>query len=174
MMFKFRKGTFIYVCIMALIFASLTIAEIKQGGLDASGVLFVIALIFLIILAFVAYVISMDIVIDKGGVYRKFFGRKVLFLNWSEVKVIKDVVKKNLSGKSVRSFYMIPVAEVSLSFWSGGWIRFSDSMYDFSSFVHAINEQVRSHNIGIERVRGADIDVCDEVFESDRDDFKLP
>lgn len=174
MTFKFRKGGLIYVCIMALIFAIFVVAGIKQSGFDAGSAFFVCALFFLLVLAFIAYVIGMDVVVDDNGIYRIFFGWRVLFLKWSNVKIIKDVVKKGLGGRPVRFFYVIPVAGVSLSFWLGGVNRFTDGMHDFSAFVDAMNMQMRSHNIRAERIRGLDIELCDEILVSDRRRFKMP
>jgi hypothetical protein len=163
MTFKFRKGILIYLCIMSLICAFFSVAGMRQSGFNADSGVFVMMLIFLLICSFVACVICMDLVVDNNGICRIFFGKPVLFLKWSDIKTIKDVVKKSMSGQSVRSFYVIPSFGVSLSFWSGGWIRFPDNMYEFPAFVDAMNKQVRLHNIRIERVRGIDIVICDEI-----------
>jgi hypothetical protein len=86
-----------------------------------------------------------------------------LFLKWSNIKLIKDVAITNIGSLTVRSFYVIPNAGVSLNSWSKRWIRFTSSMYEFSKFVDAINRQVRSHNIKIECIRGTDIVISDEI-----------
>jgi hypothetical protein len=163
MTFKFRKGILIYLCILSLISAFFSVEGVRQSGLNADSGVFVMMLIFLLICSFIACVICMNLVVDNNGIYRFLFGSPVLFLKWSDIKTIKDVVKKGLNGQSVRSFYVIPSFGVSLSFWSGGWIRFTDNMHEFPAFVDAMNKQIRSHNIKIERIRGVDIVICDEI-----------
>lgn len=174
MIFKFRKGVLMCFCVMALFFAFFAINGLSREGFNAGNCVFVLLLVFWSILASKAYVISMDIVVEDDGICRIFSGRRVFFLKWSDIKVVRDFIGKSLGGPILRSFYIIPRDGVSLSFWSGGWIRFTDSMHDFPAFVDVMNKQARSHNIRIERVRGVDIEVCDEIFVSDRGSFKIP
>jgi len=162
--FRFRKGVFRYVCILALIFAFFAAVGVKQSGFDANNAFFIAAFLFLLVLAFIARVIRLDIMVDDDGVHRKFLERTVLFLKWSDIMVIKDVVKKGLNEESARFFYVIPDVGVALSFWSGGSIRFSDRMHDFSAFVDVMNKQIRSHSVRVERISGVNIEVCDEIF----------
>jgi hypothetical protein len=164
--FGFRKGAFRYVSILALVFAFFAVVGIKQSGFDANNAFFIAAFFFLLVLAFVARVISLDIMVDSDGIHRRFFERTVLFIRWSDIKIIKDVVKKGFGGESSRFFYVIPDAGAPLRFWSRGAMRFSDRMYDFSVFVDVMNKQVRSHGVRVERISGIDIEVCDEIFVS--------
>ncbi|WP_143525932.1 hypothetical protein [Rhodanobacter sp. C05] len=167
MTFKFRKTGLIYVCVFAIICAFLAIIGIRQSGFNEDNLVFIFGVVFNIVLAFIDRVICMDLVVNDNGISRIFFGRSVLFLKWSDIKVIKDVVRKGLSAEPARSFFIIPRDGVSLSFWSSGWIRFPASMHDFRVFVDVMNTQVRSHDIRIERIRGIDIVMCDGILVSD-------
>jgi len=174
MRFKFRKGGFIFFFIMALLFAFFATKGITRSGFKAAGGFLILSVVFWLVLSFKVYVMSLDMVIDDNGISRIFFGRKVLFLKWPDIEMVRDVIGKSLGGPASRYFYVIPRDGVSLSFWSGGRIRFSYSMYDFSEFVHVMNKQVRPHGIRIERIRGVDIEVCDEIFVTERGGFKIP
>ena len=174
MRFKFRKGVFIFFCIMALLFLFFIIKAFSRKEFNAGSGLFILLLIFFSILSFKAYVMSLDMTIDDNGICRFFSGRKILCLKWSDIKMVRDIIGKNLSGPALRYFSVIPRDGVFLSFWCGDRIRFSDSMYDFPEFVHVMNKQIRSHSIRIERVRGVDIEVCDEIFVTERGGFKMP
>jgi len=105
----------------------------------------------------------MDVAVYEDRICRIFFGKEVLYLRWSDIKVIKDVVRKSMSGQPVRSFYVIPCNGVSMILWSGGWIRFTDSMRNFHTFVDVMNKQIQSHGVRVERIRGVDIVMCDEI-----------
>lgn len=174
MKFRFRKGIFLFFCIMFLLFTFFTIKGVGRSGLNAGGSVLILLLIFLLILDFKAYIISMDMMIDDNGICRICFGRKVFFLKWSDIKVVRDIEEKNLSGPALRSFYIIPHDRSLLSVWSGGWIRFTDNMYNFPAFVDVMNKKIRSHNIRIELVRGVNTTIRDEIFVSDVENFKIP
>jgi hypothetical protein len=167
MTFKFRKGVFIFLFAMTLIYAFPVVIGVICNGFNLNSDFNIIILLLLCIGSCVGAVISMDLMIDEEGMRRTFWGRSVLFLKWSDIKVIKDEVTKGMGAKPVRSFYVIPDADVSLSFWSGGHMKFTGSMYDFRAFTGEINRFVKLHDIKIERLRGVDITLCNEISVSD-------
>jgi hypothetical protein len=157
-----------------LILAFFAIVGIRQSGFNENTGVFLLGMAFFLISGLIAYVSSMDLKVDEHGISKLFFQKQALFLKWSDVKVIKDVEVKSLAGQLTRIFYVIPCASASLSFWSGGWIRFTAYMHDFPTFVNEINKHVRSNNIKIERIRNAEIVICDEIFLRDKPPLKWP
>lgn len=177
MTFKFRKGLLIFVCIPVILFAFFAAVGIKQSGFNGFNEnvgIVLLGLAFFLILSLTACVITMDLRIDDHGISKLFFGKQALFLKWLDVKVIKDVEEKSMTGQLFRSFYIIPYASASLSFWSGGWIRFPASMHDFPTFVNEMNKHVQSNNIKIERIRNSEVVICNEISVRDNQTFKLP
>ena len=174
MTFKFRKGYLIVVGAPWLILAFFAVVGIKQTGFNENAVFVLLAMAFLLISGLIAYVSSMDLRVDENGISKLFFQKQALYLKWSDVKVIKDVEVKSLAGQLTRIFYVIPCASASLRFWSGGWIRFTAYMHDFPAFLDEINKHVRSNNIKIERIRNAEIVICDEIFLRDKPPLKWP
>jgi hypothetical protein len=143
-------------------------AGIRQSGFNENTGVVLLGIAFFLILGLIGYVFTLDLRMDERGISKLFFQKQALFLKWSDVKVIKDVEVKSLAGQLTRSFYVIPCASASLSFWSGGRIRFPVSMHDFPGFVNEINKHVRSNNIKIERIRNAEVVMCDEIFVHDK------
>jgi hypothetical protein len=158
----------------ALILAFFAAVGIKQSGFNENTGVVLFGVAFLLIVCLIAYVITMDLKVDDHGISKLFFEKQALFLKWLDVELIKDVEEKSLTGQLIRSFYVIPYASASLSFWSGGRIRFLASMHDFPTFVNEMNRHVRSNNIKIERIRNAEVVICDEISVRDKQTFKLP
>lgn len=152
---------------MMSIMAFFAIIGIEQDGFSSSSYFFISLLCFLLISAIAEFSISMDLLIDEGGIHRVFLGRSVLYLRWSDIKMIKDVVKKSLAGRSIRSFYVVPNNKASLRFWPGRWIRFADNMKDFHGFVDVMNKQIKLHNIRIEITRGVNTMLRNEISVGD-------
>jgi hypothetical protein len=165
MNFKFRKWIFIYLLIMLIIASLISIISIKQNGLNFNTSISLLIFIFLLFVSSISYLLALDILIDNEGISKVFLGRRIFLLRWSDIKLIRDVTKNTSSGLSTRSFYLIPKLGVSLGFWSGGWIRFTDNMYGFAAFVDMFNREIRLHNLRVERIHGVDSVMCNEISQ---------
>ncbi len=173
MTFKLRKGFLIAVCVFGLFFVLFAAVGIKQSGLNGDSSVALFGVAFFLIVAVVGYILYLDVKINEDGVCRIFFRKQVLFLKWLDVKVIQDVEIKSLGARN-RYIYIIPCASVSLSFWSGGRIRFPTNMYDFPKFADEINKYLRANNIKVERMHDAEVAICDEISARDKQALKFP
>jgi hypothetical protein len=174
MTFTFRKGLVVVTGIPLAVLAFLAVIVMKQTGFDGNAFILFLGIAFFLTMGLIGCILTLDLRVDEQGISKLFLQKKVLFLKWMDVKVIKDVEVKSLAGQLHRSFYVLPRESASLSFWSGGWIRFPDLMRDFPTFVNEINKYVRANNVKIERIRNAKVVICDEISVRDEQAFKLP
>jgi hypothetical protein len=145
----------------------------KQTGFDGNAFILLLGIAFFLTMGLIGCILTLDLRVNEQGISKLFRQKEVLFLKWLDVKVIKDVEVKSLAGYLHRSFYVIPHESASLSFWSGGWIRFP-VMRDFPTFVNEMNRYVTANDIKIERVRNAKVVMCDEISVRDKLALKFP
>ena len=151
------------LCCLAF-FAFLVGDVMRREGFYASIVLAILTLPIMVALNITMFMGGMNLIVDENGISRFLMGKRMQFLQWSNIKRTRDAVLSSPGGQTQRFFTILPIKKDHFSLFPGGKIIFSFTMGNRTAFVDQINKYVHSNHIEIERVRAGKSLICSEIL----------
>jgi len=164
--FKFRifPFTMLFTLCCLAFFAFLVGDVMRREGFYASIVLAILTLPIMVALNITMFMGGMNLIVDENGISRFLMGKRMQFLQWSNIKIIKDAVLPSPGSQTQRFFTILPIKKDPVGLFPGGKIIFSFTMDDRIAFVDQMNKYVQSNHIEIERVRSGKSVICNEIL----------
>ena len=146
---KLRVGI---VCYFILVFFwGWLISKVIAQGTDILHFMLVFGIFLLIFLSgyFVIYGV-LDLVVSDDGLSKCFFGKRIQYIKWQEVKLIRKFTVSDGTGNFSKIYDLCTDIEKRDHLGYSGKIVFRDDIHDLNVLIDLINQYIHKYQIKVE------------------------